>query len=67
MCLTVPWEILISGKIARCMFCIIKSNYTVSCNNFSTNRDKLGDFLKWTDYNQHHNTHSRELMHVGRD
>ena len=38
------------GKIARCMFCIIKSYFIVSCNSFSINREKLGDYLKWTDY-----------------
>ena len=50
MFLTVPWGILILGKIARGMFCIIKSNYIISCNNFVINREKLGDYLKWTDY-----------------
>ena len=33
------------------MFCIIKSNYIISCNSFWINREKLGDYLKWTDYN----------------
>ena len=50
MFLTVPWGILILGKIARCMFCIIKSNYIISCNSFWINREKLGDYLKRTDY-----------------
>ena len=50
MFLDVPWDIPILGKIARRIFCIIKSNYVVSCNSFSINREKLGDFLKWTDY-----------------
>ena len=38
------------GKIARCMFCTIKSYFLVSCNSFSINCEKLGDYLKWTDY-----------------
>ena len=38
------------GKIARCMFCMIKLNYIVNCNSFKINREKLGDYLKWTDY-----------------
>ena len=50
MLLTVPWGILILGEIARGMFCIIKSNYIISCNSFWINREKLGDNLKWTDY-----------------
>ena len=51
MFLAVPWEILILGKIVRCMSCIIKSNYIVnSCNSFSKNREKLSDYSKWTDY-----------------
>ena len=52
---TLSWEILIWGKIALCsMFCIIKSNYIVSCrpSSFSINLEKLGDYLKWTDYSQ---------------
>ena len=48
--LTVPWGILILGEIARGMFCIIKSNYIISCNSFWINREKLGDYIKWTDY-----------------
>ena len=51
MFLTVPWGILILSKIARGMFCIIKSNYITSCNSFLINREKLGDYLKWTDFN----------------
>ena len=47
---TVSWEILTLGKIARGMFCKIKSDYVVSCNSFSINREKLGDHIKWTDY-----------------
>ena len=47
MFLTVSWEILTLGKIARGMFCKIKS---VSCNSFSISREKLSDYLKWTDY-----------------
>ena len=47
---TLSWEIFILGKIARCMFCIIKSNFIVSCNTFSKNREKLGDYLTGTDY-----------------
>ena len=50
MFLTVPWGIFIFGKIAQCVFCIFKSNYIVSYNSFSINREKLGDYLKWTDY-----------------
>ena len=50
MSVTVSWGILTLGKIARGMFCIIKSDYVVSCNSFSINREKLGDYLKWTDY-----------------
>ena len=50
MFLTVPWGILILSKIARGMFCIIKSNYITSCNSFLINREKLGDYLKWTDF-----------------
>ena len=50
MFLTVPWEILKLGKNASCMFCIIKSYFIVSCNSLSINREKLGDYLKWTDY-----------------
>ena len=50
MFLTVPWGIFIFGKIARCMFCIFKSNYIVSYNSIQINREKLGDYLKWTDY-----------------
>ena len=50
MFLIVPWEILILGKIARGMFYIIKSNYIISCNGFSINREKIGDYLKWTDF-----------------
>ena len=50
MFLTVPWGIFIFGKIARCMFCIFKSNYIVSYNSFKINREKLGDYLKLTDY-----------------
>ena len=53
MFLTLPWGILILGKIARGMFCIIKSNYIISCNCFLINREKLGDFLQWTDYRIH--------------
>ena len=34
MFLIVPLDILILGKIARCVFCIIKSNYIVSYNSF---------------------------------
>ena len=52
MFLTVPWGILILSKIARGMFCIIKSNYITSCNSFLINREKLGDYLKWTDFKQ---------------
>ena len=26
------------------------SNHIVSCNSFPINREKLGDYLKWTDY-----------------
>ena len=52
MFLTVPWGILILSKIARGMFCIIKSNYTTSCNSFLINREKLGDYLKWTDFSR---------------
>ena len=48
--LTVPCGILILDKIARGMFCIIKSTYIVSCNGFWMNRQKHGDYLKWTDY-----------------
>ena len=47
---TLSWDILLLGKTARCMFFIIKSNFFVSCNSFSINREKLGDYLKWTDY-----------------
>ena len=50
MSLTFPWEILILGKSAWCMFFIIKSNDIVSCKSFSLNRENLGDYLKWTDY-----------------
>ena len=50
MFLTVSWGILILGKIARGMFCIMKSNYIISCNSFLINREKLGDYLKWTDF-----------------
>ena len=50
MFLTVPWGIFIFGKIARCMFFIFKSNFIVSYNSFLKNREKLGDYLKWTDY-----------------
>ena len=50
MFMTVPWGIFIFGKIARCMFCILKSNYIVSYNSFKINREKLGDYLKLTDY-----------------
>ena len=50
MFMTVSWGILTLVKIARGMFCIIKSDYVVSCNSFSINREKLGDYLKWTDY-----------------
>ena len=50
MFLTVPWEILILGKLARCMFCIIMTNYIVNYNCFSINREKLGNYSKWTDY-----------------
>ena len=49
MFFTVPLAILILGKIVRCMFCIIKSNYIVSYNGIQINREKLGDYLKWTD------------------
>ena len=52
MFLTVSWGILTLGKIARAMFCIIKSDYVVSCYSFSINREKLGDYLKWTDYSK---------------
>ena len=52
MFLTVPRGILILSKIARGMFCIIKSNYITSCNSFLINREKLGDYLKWTDFRQ---------------
>ena len=52
MFLTVPWGILILSKIARGMFCIIKSNYITSCNSFLINREKLGDYLKWTDFSE---------------
>ena len=51
MSLTASWGILTLGKIARGMFYIVKSDYVVSCNSFSINREKLGDYLKWTDYN----------------
>ena len=50
MFLTVRCGILILGKIARGMLCIIKSNYLISCNSFLINREKIGDYLKWTDY-----------------
>ena len=49
MSLTVSWGILTLGKIARGMFSIIKSGYVVSCNSSSINREKLNDYLKWTD------------------
>ena len=49
MLLTVPCGILILGKIARGMFCIIKSNCIVSCNSFLIIRQKLGDYLNWID------------------
>ena len=52
----VPWGILILGKIARGMFSILKSNYIISCNNFLINREKLGDYLKWTDYTTNNKT-----------
>ena len=48
---TLSWEKLILGKIARCMFCVIKPNYIVNIDLYrSINREKLGDYLKWTDY-----------------
>ena len=48
MFLAVPLMILILDKFSRCMFCIIKSNFIVSCDSFIINREKLGDYLKWT-------------------
>ena len=40
----------VKGDTVRCMFCIIKSNYDVSCISFQINREEPGHFLRWTDY-----------------
>ena len=56
--------ILILGKIAQGMFCIIKSNYIVSCNSFLIYREKLGDFLKWRDYSSAVNTTARTGLFI---
>ena len=41
MFLTVLWDIPKLGKIARCMSCIIKSNYIIIYDSFQMNCEKL--------------------------
>ena len=36
---------------------MIKSNLIVRCNSFSINREKLGEYLKWTDCSTYQRTY----------
>ena len=44
---------LFAGKIARPLFCMMNYNLERNAYNYSENREKLGDYLKLTDYSNH--------------
>ena len=50
MFLTVPWGMFIFSKIARCRFLYSSQTLSLAIKVFLISREKLGDYLKWTDY-----------------